>query len=498
MTGKGTIFHIIGAIIVLFWLVMMSLLVSGHGLSRNQVTSIQKGNKLPIQRPEQEWMEIFLNTHKVGYSFTSIRPLDQGYMIREEIFMQLQVMGVPGSVRTVSNSVVDEKFIVKQFRFQVTSGVVCFDVSGKVRDGWLFIERKIKGKKRVQKLKLQSPPISSAAIPFILSTRKLKVGETMEVPIFDPSTMTQLHAVIRVVARESITIHATQYQAVRLETDFMGQQLTFWVSDEGELLKQTGLMGLTLIRSSPSRAMKGIGNGKEEELYDMVAITPRKKIRRPRKVSWLRVRIVGVDPKEIYTDQGDLRQSINKDVLTIKMENLPNPSTQWEDLSNKGKSDLNTFLKPEINIESDAAQIKAKAAKITAGTVNRVEMARRLLQWVYQNLEKRPVFGIPSALETLEKGVGDCNEHAALLTALLRASGIPARVCIGLVYTRGRFFYHAWTEAFLYGQWVTMDPTLNQMPADATHIKLAQGRLGKQVQIIRLMGRLGLEVIGEK
>ena len=33
---------------------------------------------------------------------------------------------------------------------------------------------------------------------------------------------------------------------------------------------------------------------------------------------------------------------------------------------------------------------------------------------------------MPSALETLKHRQGDCNEHAVLLTALARASGIPA------------------------------------------------------------------------
>ena len=33
---------------------------------------------------------------------------------------------------------------------------------------------------------------------------------------------------------------------------------------------------------------------------------------------------------------------------------------------------------------------------------------------------------------------GDCSEHAVLLTALLRARGIPARVSHGLVYLEQR------------------------------------------------------------
>jgi hypothetical protein len=41
-----------------------------------------------------------------------------------------------------------------------------------------------------------------------------------------------------------------------------------------------------------------------------------------------------------------------------------------------------------------------------------------------------------------------------------------------------------------------MDATLNQMPVDATHIKLLEGNLDKQVEIAGLFGSLELEVLG--
>jgi len=94
----------------------------------------------------------------------------------------------------------------------------------------------------------------------------------------------------------------------------------------------------------------------------------------------------------------------------------------------------------------------------------------------------------------LEKKAGDCNEHAVLLAALLRAAGIPARVCAGLVYKDDAFYYHAWNEAYL-GSWVSMDAVSNQMPADPTHIKLAQGGPDKQTSILGLIGKIRLEIL---
>jgi hypothetical protein len=43
--------------------------------------------------------------------------------------------------------------------------------------------------------------------------------------------------------------------------------------------------------------------------------------------------------------------------------------------------------------------------------------------------------------------------------------------------------------------WLPVDPTLNQFPADATHLRLARGGLDKQAVILPLLGRLKITVL---
>jgi len=117
-----------------------------------------------------------------------------------------------------------------------------------------------------------------------------------------------------------------------------------------------------------------------------------------------------------------------------------------------------------------------------------------LMEWVFESLEKTPLVSVPDARQILRQRKGDCNEHATLLTALLRAVGIPARMAAGLIYKDGRFYYHAWNEAYL-DRWISMDATLNQMPSDATHIKLVDGGIEKQIQIVAMIGNLSLTIL---
>ena len=86
---------------------------------------------------------------------------------------------------------------------------------------------------------------------------------------------------------------------------------------------------------------------------------------------------------------------------------------------------------------------------------------------------------------------GDCNEHAVLFAALARAAGIPARVVAGAVYGDDGFYYHAWNEVWLDG-WVSVDAVFDQMPVDATHVKLIDGGPEKHARIAEVVGRLAL------
>ncbi len=155
------------------------------------------------------------------------------------------------------------------------------------------------------------------------------------------------------------------------------------------------------------------------------------------------------------------------------------------------------YLSSTLLIQSDHPSITAAADKIVSEGSSAMEAAAKISNWVYNNLEKQYTFSIPSAVEVLKIKTGDCNEHTVLFTALARAAGIPTRISTGLVYHQGSFYYHAWADVYL-GGWVSVDPLMNQFPADATHLKLVEGGLDKQVQLVQTMGNLKIEVLDYK
>lgn len=153
---------------------------------------------------------------------------------------------------------------------------------------------------------------------------------------------------------------------------------------------------------------------------------------------------------------------------------------------------LNEYLKDTTFIQSKDPRIVSLSKDIVKDERDILKKARLIHDWVFRNIEKVPAITIPMSTEVLRSKRGDCNEHTTLYTALARASGIPTRIALGLTYKDGFFYYHAWPEIFL-NDWIAVDPTLGQFPADAAHIRITTGDIDKQMQIMSVVGKIKIE-----
>lgn len=123
-------------------------------------------------------------------------------------------------------------------------------------------------------------------------------------------------------------------------------------------------------------------------------------------------------------------------------------------------SDLAQFLGSESYIESDNAQIKAKALSLASGKSGPCEIVEAIYDYVIDNMTYAGyVAENRGAKYALTYKRGDCTEYATLMTALCRAAGIPARVIEGVTNSEDDEV-HDWVEAYLPGLgWVPFDPT---------------------------------------
>lgn len=74
---------------------------------------------------------------------------------------------------------------------------------------------------------------------------------------------------------------------------------------------------------------------------------------------------------------------------------------------------------------------------------------------------------------------------------------MPTRLVSGMVFWKGRFYYHAWAESYV-GEWIPVDATLAEDFVDATHIKLTEGEATSMFGLAKTMGSFKAEILEYK
>ena len=485
LSYSGMIQRLIKLAILLFWLVMLGQLIERAYFRSSTVIAIDAITEEGV-RTGDEWSGIYQQSRKVGYAHTRVMREADAYHLLEESELDLLVLGSVQHVKTVTNSYTTKNFLLKYFDFTMQSGLSSMKIKGAVVGKQLVLDILSGGQTRKESIALKEPPYLSLNIKPALILLGLEPGKRYRFPLFNPATMNTEDATISVETKERIKVGDREQTVYKLKETFQGLEAVSWITEDGDTIKEESPLGYVLLKESMAEAMKLDKRGPLVDIISLVMI-PSTNVDNPAQTRYLKAKLTGV-PLQGFDLDGD-RQIFKGDTVEVRVQDEPAAYT----LPYSGK-DLNDLLRPTALIQSDDKRIKDQADKILSGDKDAREAAKKLNEWVYGAIQKKPVVSIPSALEVLSQRVGDCNEHTTLYTALARSAGIPTRMAAGIVYMRDGFYYHAWPEVWL-GQWIAIDPTFNQFPADATHIRFVTGNLDRQSDILKLVGKLKVEVL---
>jgi hypothetical protein len=488
-TKRATIAaFIIRAAIILVWLGMIGVLLQRTYFDERGGYA-RAGGAASRLRPREEWMGIYWGEDKVGYTVSKIKRAGEGYQLDERAVMDLTVMGAAQRVDTEITSLVDNAFNLRSFSFTMHSNLFSFTAEGRVHGSRMQLKLKSNaGTTKRTEIELSETPCLAGALKPLVLAEGLAAGKRLRYSVFDPAAMASVPVDIEVEERERLEIRGKSIECYRLRSTFKGITLRSWIDGEGNTMREESPLGLLLVRESKADALTGNWRGSTRDFITASAIPVDNPIAEGAP-AYLRVRLLNcaLDGFDLVSE----RQVLQGNTLQITREELSNlPGCTIP----VGGKEMQEFLGATPFIQSDDPALRRQAADIIADERDALGAAGLIKQWVYRSIEKKPTLSIPSALDVLKLKVGDCNEHTVLYVALCRAAGIPSRFCAGLVYSQGSFYYHAWAEVFA-GRWVSVDPTLDQLPADATHIRLVEGALDRQLEIVRLIGVLKVEVI---
>lgn len=212
-----------------------------------------------IERLEEIWMNIYQNDKKIGVVQRGFKNLGNQFHFNEKIFMQINLMGDVQAIRIETDGFLKQDMTLASFNFNLNSGIFQFNARGNVEENKLILFSGTPEKMEKSEIALTDVPLISGSFYEAAFRNGLETNATRPFSIFDPSTMSLQTIKVTRSPDEIIEISGERVLTRKLCADFMGAQHCAWLDKNGEVFKETGLLGLSMEKTTKEKAYLGIG-----------------------------------------------------------------------------------------------------------------------------------------------------------------------------------------------------------------------------------------------
>ncbi len=469
--------------ITVIWIILLILLFSRNlfipDIDNRAITLLQKAK-------QQHFYGIWFEKRRIGYVAEELTPHADGFALTQEAHLLLNVLETTQPINMRLEARLSERLILQGFDFHFTSPFYTMTATGDVKGDTVYFQLDTGQSTINDRVKLSGPPLLAVNDRSYLLDELEKPGQKIRIPSFDPISLSGRESVITYNGQDKIMINNRLKALHKYSETTPNIRINFWLDDDGRVIKEESPVGFQFIAEPEFRAKDLVGSG--NELLSAVAVKPTGSLP-PENASTIRYKLLY--PPHLELDIHGGRQELVDDILTLVQEQFPIA------IINSGSSHCSDpqYLAPSRYVQSNHEDILLLARSIVGKETDPALQVRLLSSWVYTNIEKRPVLGLPDALTTLHNKQGDCNEHASLFAALARSLGIGTAIATGVTLQNEAFYYHAWNEVCLGDHWYSLDTTTNQLPADLFHIRFGKGDMEEQLKISGLLGRLEIEFL---
>ena len=468
------------------WLVLLLLLIRRDVLVPS--LAVREADVLSRGR-EESFVGVYFQNRRIGYVKSRLQPQDnKGFRLRQDALLRLNILGEEHPVRMQVVAELSPTALLQAFTFSLSSPFYHMAAQGMVQGTEIIFTLDTGKGKVTDRVKLANQPYLPTSQRSYLLSQGLNPGDRIKIPYFDPFSLAGHDTVLTYQGREKVLISGRVHNLHRFVEAFAGIRINSWLDDSGRVIKEESPAGFVFLAEPEFKATDLPGD--VPEILSAMAVSLSGTM--PADLATRRELRYRLDiPAEAELDIDGGRQRFAAGILTVHRESLPPQD------SGTNCPDAQKFLTSSPHIQKDDPAIVALAQAISAEETTWLGRTRALAAWVYGNLEKRPVVGIPDAATVLGAKAGDCNEHAVLFAALARSIGIPAKIVAGVTFSNNAFYYHAWNEVCLGDDWLSLDTTLNQLPADLTHLRMVEGETREMIRIGALLGRLRITALPE-
>ena len=436
---------------------------------------------------------IFLNGQKIGTSTTSTRgdEIDGKTVQRSDnlTLFESKLLGDALNIRMESTTWSDANEKPIKMVFKIASGGRTQVIEAQFEPNQIKVKVDNNGNKSEKTIPIPASATIVDDSTMLLAKEGSAVGTTRDFYVLDPTLVALVKTTATVKGKSKVEISGKTYDAIQIDVIDPRATTQVYLSTKGDLIKSTGPMGIEMIPENLGEASR---TSTPIDLASASAVPVIGKIEKPAVTKSLSLSASGIDLRKLASDQ---HQTINRNQNTVKIHPV-----QMSRLKSAKVSALAAmqpkWLEPGLHIPSTDPRMIALSKTILAGESDAIRALKRIRAWVQSQMKPNAGIGVlRDAREVLDTKEGVCRDYAILTATIMRASGIPAKVCSGLLYFNGAFYYHAWTEAWVGRQWVAIDSTLPYDQIGADHIKLGSGSVEDALTFPMLTGAK-LRVLG--
>jgi hypothetical protein len=451
--------------------------------------------KIPFR---EAWYGMYFKDDKVGYSHFKIEPEGRNFVIRSDSIMRLTALKKTREIDMNEKVTVHPDLTLISFESNVRMNNKDLHMIGKPEGKKFVVNLDVEGEKSTQEYPLEGKIFHSSAINLMPIMRGLKEGERYSFGIFNAERQ-GLENIEQEIT--SVRGEAGPNGAIwRVKNNYGKSPVFSWLDKKGLTVLEKAAEGalITVLEDEASaRKFLETKTAGKDLIMDVSRIKIAKPLPNPGQLRYLRVKMDGVDPSLIAEDH---RQRVT--IPSGFDEGAFQVTVAVEDLmkrkASSGDSPSREYSEPTMIIQSDHKEIVAQASKITSNSDPGTTKISKLVNWTAKNI-KNEMQDSFNSLSVLRSREGECESHANLYAAMARSLKIPTRVVMGIVYSENvGFLYHAWAESYADG-WIAVDPTFNQIPADATHIKITSSDHSEEKSsVLKMAGKVKLDVLEYK
>ena len=443
---------------------------------------------------------------QMGYSSTTIDTLPSALRVETVFVLDVPALGKLHRTTARSTTMLSRALRLQSVVASFDGDIGRFETHGRVLGDTVFSVAIVSGQdSQMTRIPLKGPVTLPALLPLRLAFGgELQSGRSYTARLFDPLLVTGRDVTARVSAETTLVVsdsadidsttmtwvpeHFDTVRAFRIDQEANGVTTHSWIDAQGRIVLTASEPGFSMERAA------------FEIVYENFKHRDTARVARsstaPGADAIVPLTALAAGVQASPTPRQRLRLLLNeRDTVEIVQASAIQAGAAAYRLPSQDTA-LARWLAPEPLIQSHDPRIAAQGRLIIGRERSPGRVAELLTHWVARSLQRATSIepSAPSAVKVLETRRGDCNEAATLFVALARGAGLPARTVAGLIYLNGRFYYHAWAEVFL-SAWTAVDPTFDQLPADASRLPIVTGGLARQVELVPLIGRLQLEVL---